>query len=65
MVQAGAEGYTIPAGAYYFEDLPLVIYRARHWALGTDGGGECRARRSVKFGVAHGALLWPRLIEPP
>ena len=37
-IEAGSRGYTVEAGAYYFDDgAPLVIYRARNWWLRTSG----------------------------
>ena len=40
-IASGASSYTIAAGAYYFDDgTPLLLYRAKDWALRTKPGSH-------------------------
>ena len=49
-IAASAAGFTIEAGAYYFDDgSPLIIHRAKDWRLATNGHVELWFRVSRKW----------------
>ena len=49
-IASGAAGYTVPSGAYYFDDgSPLLLFRARRWSLDTAGRVELWFRVSQRW----------------